>query len=187
MASSAYRGGRTRLSPWQPRFCGSAHLIRSQSQTEKVQVMRVIGCFSFFLCVTISVATCVIPEVALARGGFGSGGGAHFAAGGSHAASGGAHFVFRSGHSRITGTRVNPEFSAVRQHGHAHDARNRNAAFGAGYWPWDWNYYSEAAGSTQPEVEPASLPPGEENPALLPPCHETQMGVTIVRGKSCRA
>jgi hypothetical protein len=58
--------------------------------------------------------------------------------------------------------------------------------FGAWGWGgWGYNYPDVAiAAPEQPAIQPAFAQP---NPEALPPCHETQVGVTIIRGKSCRA
>ena len=147
--------------------------------------MGVIGRFYVLLCVTMFAMTCVAPDAARARGGGSFGGGAHFGGHGAHAASHGARFTFNNTHLRIGRTRAIAGFGLAHGRGHAHN--NSAAAFGAWELPWGWSYETEAAPPSFAAVEPASLPRMEENPALLPPCHETQFGVAIVRGKSCRA
>jgi hypothetical protein len=59
--------------------------------------------------------------------------------------------------------------------------------FPFGAWDWGWGYnYPEVNITTpiEPATEPTFAPP---IPEALPPCREIQAGVTIIRGKSCRA
>jgi hypothetical protein len=61
--------------------------------------------------------------------------------------------------------------------------------FGAWDWGWGWGWgysYPGVAVTTPiaPATEAALAPPV---PEALPPCQEIQAGVTIIRGKSCRA
>lgn len=154
--------------------------------------MRGLVRLVFFIALPIAVGVTIDPHNAIARGAGAHGGGG----GGFVAKGGGAHFAFRgtvAGMHRGTkgavsmATRHVPMAGAatarafMAKHGHGETV----LPFGA--WDWTWGYtYPEVTITTpiEPATEPAFAPP---IPEAQPPCREIQAGVTIIRGKSCRA
>lgn len=140
-----------------------------------------------FLSAMLIVACCAAPGIALARGG-GVGGGAM----GHHSAFHGSGGVHGNNHVHVVVHRSNRGFPfAVARRGH--NGRNGAAAFPFGGFPFgvpvsgsgSYSSYPQEAGAISgPAGYPLAAP---SLAAAMPPCRETIVDVTIVRGKSCRS
>lgn len=138
---------------------------------------------------TVIILTGAPVDSVIARGGGGGG----FAATG-----GGTHFAFRGNfgsiHGRAQGS-VGTVNKQVNKHRPFVDTTRRafvgkhggaSTVFPFGMWDGGWSYPAETiiAPLTVPGTQPVFAPPMPES---IPPCREIQAGVTVMRGKSCRA
>ena len=134
--------------------------------------MRSFGCLASFL-VTISTGLAISSGDVLARGGGAAG---RFATHGGH-----AHFAFHAGTASVReGSRGMVHVVSK----HVHTSGTTMLPFGT--WDGGWaDSFPEAVVATPAEAATESVikPPV---PEVAPPCRETQSGVTIVRGRSCR-
>lgn len=142
--------------------------------------MRGFVRLGFFLGIAVSVGAGIGSDDAIARGGMG-GGSVHFAFRGRTA---GAHNGLHGTRRVMIGHIPHAGFARAR----TFVGKNEIGAAGLPFWAWDGGSTVGdpevmIATPSEPEAEARVAPPIGE---ALPPCRETQLGVTIIRGKSCR-